>query len=464
MVVAVNSAKSEIDSSLSPLKSSKEQTERDVDMKEPEESEEELNDIEKYEIWKKNTPCLYDMIVTNALTWPTLTVEFFRNIVQESDHNIYKLLIGTHTSGTEQESLIIGEIKLPTDAENLNYDHETGDYGGIGMTSSSYGVFQSKIRINHDREVNKARIMPKNPNVVATLSPSSKAYIFDITMHPSVPESDKICPQLILTGHSDEGFGLSWNEHDSRVLTGANDSLICLYDVESDLVTNATEMTPLIKYEYHTQAIGDVQWHVLNPNIFGSTSDDRTLAIWDTRTGPKPSLIKKEAHSAEINSLAFHHSSEYLLLTGSSDCSIKLWDIRAGNSNSINTLDHEPATKVSKKEISTSENVLSTQLHTCSFEAQKHEVLSVQWCPHEPNIFASTSGNHAIIWDLEKIGDEQEEGEDLDGPPELIFKHGGHISPIRDICWHLNDPLLITTVDDENVIQMWKYNSEIMKA
>jgi len=32
---------------------------------------------EEYKIWKKNTPFLYDLVVTHALEWPSLTVQWF---------------------------------------------------------------------------------------------------------------------------------------------------------------------------------------------------------------------------------------------------------------------------------------------------------------------------------------------------------------------------------------------------
>lgn len=33
-------------------------------------------DAQEYKIWKKNTPYLYDTVLTHALTWPTLTCQF----------------------------------------------------------------------------------------------------------------------------------------------------------------------------------------------------------------------------------------------------------------------------------------------------------------------------------------------------------------------------------------------------
>jgi histone-binding protein RBBP4 len=32
---------------------------------------------EEYKIWKKNTPFLYDLVLTHALEWPSLTLQWF---------------------------------------------------------------------------------------------------------------------------------------------------------------------------------------------------------------------------------------------------------------------------------------------------------------------------------------------------------------------------------------------------
>ena len=31
---------------------------------------------EEYKVWKKNTPFLYDVVMTHALEWPSLTCEW----------------------------------------------------------------------------------------------------------------------------------------------------------------------------------------------------------------------------------------------------------------------------------------------------------------------------------------------------------------------------------------------------
>ena len=71
---------------------------------------------------------------------------------------------------------------------------------------------------------------------------------------------------------------------------------------------------------------------------------------------------------------------------------------------------------------------LGKPLHT--FEAHTDEVLHLAWSPHSPTIFASASSDRRInVWDLAQIGVEQTPDDQEDGPPELMFIHGGAHPP-----------------------------------
>ncbi len=58
---------------------------------------------EEYKIWKKNTPFLYDLVMTHALEWPSLTAQWLPDMHKpmDRDFNIHKLILGTHTSSSE---------------------------------------------------------------------------------------------------------------------------------------------------------------------------------------------------------------------------------------------------------------------------------------------------------------------------------------------------------------------------
>ena len=67
-------------------------------------------------------------------------------------------------------------------------------------------------RINHEGEVNRARYMPQNPDLLATKSVKGEVLIFDRTKHSSEPERGGVCkPDIRLTGQYREGcVHLSW--------------------------------------------------------------------------------------------------------------------------------------------------------------------------------------------------------------------------------------------------------------
>ena len=70
------------------------------------------------------------------------------------------------------------------------------------------------------------------------------------------------------------------------------------------------------------------------------------------------------------------------------------------------------------------------KLHT--FEGHTDEVLHLAWSPHNETIFASASSDRRInIWDLSLIGQEQTPEDQEDGPPELMFVHGGKPDEMR---------------------------------
>ena len=48
-----------------------------------------------------------------------------------------------------------------------------------------------------------------------------------------------------------------------------------------------------------------------------------------------------------------------------------------------------------------------------------------------------------------------------DGPPELLFLHGGHTSKLSDFSWNKNDEWTISSVSEDNVLQVWNMAEEI---
>ncbi|CAH1758079.1 8966_t:CDS:10 [Entrophospora sp. SA101] len=356
---------------------------------------------EEYKIWKKNSPFLYDLVITHALDWPTLTCQWFQDIdrPEGKNYSIQRILIGTHTSDNDQNYVQIAHVQLPKTDSSIDvqkYDEEKGEIGGYGS-----GATESKLtivqKINHDGEVNRARYMPQNQDIIATKTAKGDVYIFDRTKHPSKPVADGIAhPELKLKGHTKEGYGLSWNPFkDGNIIDGSEDMTIY-----------TKTMDPIRVYKGHEAYVEDVAWHPINSSIFASVGDDQKLLVWDIRSDkddkPANSII---AHQSEVNTLSFNPKNEYILVT---------------------------------------------------------EIVQVEWSPHDETILASASGDRRVcIWDLSRIGAEQTAEDAEDGPPELLYMHGGHTNKISDFSWNPHIPWVIASSAEDNIIQVWQPSSNI---
>ena len=136
-------------------------------------------------------------------------------------------------------------------------------------------------KINHDGEVNRARYMPKNPNIIATRTVFGPVYIFDRTRHTSTPSSDGVCnPEIKLIGHEKEGYGMSWHpDTEGILLTGSEDTTICSWDIR-DYSSSSKVLNPTRVYSGHTAWVEDVAWSELLEPIFASVGDDKKLLMY----------------------------------------------------------------------------------------------------------------------------------------------------------------------------------------
>jgi len=103
------------------------------------ELEERLIDAE-YKIWKKNTPYLYDFVMTHSLEWPSLTCQWLPKVkpvggggsggtdstAAAVEHSV---LIGTHTAAGDQNYLMVASVNLPKGDAVVDNRQDEGDDG-----------------------------------------------------------------------------------------------------------------------------------------------------------------------------------------------------------------------------------------------------------------------------------------------------------------------------------------------
>jgi len=363
-------------------------------------------------------------VVSHALEWPSLTVQWLpdRGLPEGKEYSVQRLLLGTHTSppdnsaaaeggaaaaaaaapsastATPQNYLLIAEVRLPhggasssakpaassksgkggpargaghvsSSHEVVSLDDDSSMGAGAADEGCAYGAQQDLNdivqRIVHADEVNRARYAPHNPDLIATKSPSQLVYVFDRSRHASQPPPGlQPCrPDLVLGGHTEEGYGLAWNPHHSAqgtLLSGSNDHVVCMWDIEAasreagrarraaataagvaGLAAAAAmpaPIPPLSTFRAHTGVVEDVAWSHFQPSLFASCGDDRRLLLWDTRAAasaskgvhPVQSLNDPQRasagsgraqghHTANINCVSFNMFTEFILASGGSE-------------------------------------------------------------------------------------------------------------------------------------------------
>jgi histone-binding protein RBBP4 len=365
------------------------------------------------------------------------------NRVPETNYSKHRLLLGTHTADGQPNYLQIASVQLPNPAKPdlKDYNEETGEIGGYGGGPSSKTQIEVKFhiiqKITHPGEVNKARYQPQNPDLIATMCTDGRVLIWDRTKHPSTPTAGQM-PQIELYGHEREGYGLSWSPHKDtagHIATASEDATVRLWDVTKASKTN-TRLAEFRKYEHHSSIVNDVQYHPIHSSLIGTVSDDLTLQILDTRSPSNTRAAVKsgdEQHKDAINAIAFNPAAETVLATGSADHTIAIWDMRN----------------------------LSNKLH--ALEGHTDSVTALAWHPFEESVLGSSSYDRRIIfWDLARVGEEQNPEDSQDGPPELLFMHGGHTNRISDFSWNMHNPWVVCSAADDNLIQVWKVAEAIV--
>lgn len=416
-----------------------------------------ISSPETHKIWRKNVPYIYDLMYSQTLEWPSLSVQYFPDVNRDEtrEKTFQRLLLSTNTSKQDQDYIHIASIEYP---DTFDEDLSEGCIGDMKLK-----IVQSIPVIC---EVNVVKYNPLAWHLLACRYDFEDVHIFDYTKHLANSTSSE--PDIILKGHSKGGFGLCWNlNKKSELATAGEDSLICLYDIMKDerelkpittlknpsgnglknstckgfnkclnvniekqdnnenkdnfYVVNKDRNDDIKKNKNATyNCINDICFNNFDSSMIASVGDNQFINIWDTRS---KSLFHNIQQESEILSVDFSPLNSNLFATSYENKKIKIWDLR------------------------------NMEVETKSLNFHSQEVYKIKWSPHYENILASASkDNFVCMWDISKT-----KVNDVDNTPaELIFLHGGHTNNVFDLCWNPAEPLEIASVDEDNTLQIWQ--------
>ena len=81
-----------------------------------------------------------------------------------------------------------------------------------------------------------------------------------------------------------------------------------------------------------------------------------------------------------------------------------------------------------------------------------------------PAVLASCGAERRVmVWDLSRVGAEQNAEDAEDGPPELLFSHGGHTARVSDFAWNARQEWTLASVAEDHELQIWRPASALFQ-
>ncbi|KAK3136053.1 hypothetical protein QOZ80_5BG0427390 [Eleusine coracana subsp. coracana] len=406
-------------------------------------------------------PEAYNYLRGFSIGWPCLSFDIVRDqlglVRSEFPHTLYGVA-GTQAEkaawnyiGIFKLSNINGKKRAPIPASAVDgesdEDSDSSSDDEAEETNEDTKPIVHLKKVAHAGGVNRIRSMTQKPHICATWGDTGHVQVWDMSFflnslaesgtHPHNEEDiiHKHLPLKVFSGHKDEGYAIDWDPLvTGRLVSGDCNSCIHLWEPTSSSWN--VDAKPFIG---HSKSVEDLQWSPTQANIFASCSVDKTIAIWDTRSGNKPCVAPFKAHNSDVNVISWNRLASPFIASGSDDGSFSVHDLRL-----------------------VKEKLESVVAH---FEYHKKAITSIEWSPHEASTLAVTSGDHQLtIWDFALEKDAEEEAEFRakmkeqanapdDLPPQLLFVHQGQ-KDLKELHWHPQIPSMIisTAADGFNVL------------
>jgi ribosome assembly protein RRB1 len=430
-------------------------------------------------------PSAYILYLGMSTDWPCLSFDIVPDRLGMNRTKFplsFTLVSGTQAEKASQNKLMVMRVSNMHKTQELDEKEGSDDDDDDDDDDESLDedpVLETQY-ISHNGGVNRVRVMPQEPHVVATWAETGKVHLFDIRpqvklldasegkgIAPSVPRD--YGPVYTCSSHGAEGFALDWSKAvPGKLASGDVNGSILVWDANAEAAMEALKQPAgsgslanvwsvnhsKSSFSTHKSSVEDIQWSPNESTVFASCSSDQTIKIWDTRV-PQKSMLSVHGADSDINVISWSTLVTYLLASGSDDGGFKIWDLRSFKG------DCDPI---------------------ASFKWHSKQVTSIEWAPDDENeLLVSSADNQVTLWDLSLEADEEAEvvlsrrkqqkadqqqskksASDAssklvpsthdprlaDIPPQLLFQHAGQ-RDIKEAHFHKQIPgLVISTAAD----------------
>eukprot|EP00771_Trimastix_marina_P003895 gnl/Trimastix_PCT/606.p1 GENE.gnl/Trimastix_PCT/606~~gnl/Trimastix_PCT/606.p1 ORF type:complete len:528 (+),score=165.63 gnl/Trimastix_PCT/606:42-1625(+) len=362
----------------------------------------------------------YDMMHQLHVEWPCLSFDIMRDQLGDADdrHYPHTMYCCAGTQATQATGNKVSIMRVTDLYRTKHDDDDSDDDSDSDDENMDDDPTLDVLSFKHMGTVNRLRSMPQLSGVVATWSDRGRVSIFDARPYIaalSTPEAGN--PQVSTNrrgflnalssfqGHTTEGYALDWSPcAQGRFASGDCAGKIHLWHPAPGGAWTVDREA----MEGHSSSVEDIQWSPCEENVLASCSCDRNINLWDARAESKRiALGIPNAHEGDINVISWNPLAPRFLVSGGDDGVVKVWDL--GNP---------------------SEPRFACRWHIAP-------ITSVQWCPHDQDVFAVSGEDHQItLWDLSMQRDTDADNDDRGQiPMQLLFTHLGQRDP-KEVRWH----------------------------
>lgn len=393
----------------------------------------------RYLAWKKNSQHLYDTLFVYELPWPSESVAWIPELVTKTNTHTdetqgttkQRLVLTMNTGDQFPEQLRVLELTCPPIAspETLGaLDSEPGTLGGY-QPAYACDLHVSQL-ITAKGVIQQARIIPQNPNLVATVAQSGDCAMFDLTKFPTRPMKF-YSATMTLKGHNGTStMSLDCSPvQEGLIATGDANGDVLVYDLESAYNSRDSSMDPVLKASHEAQkAVNDVKWHPKRPAVLATCGDDGYVHLRSTvgKTGADILRLSMAEHTENglkklPTALAWNPVNESLLAVGFDTGEVELWDVR------------------------------SSGVKLFSFAGHQDYVTRLVWNTWHPGMLASGSADATTkIWNAAQL------------QSDPVFTHGGHRAPVTDVQWNPAIPQMLASVSEDNGFHVYAPSDDLL--
>jgi len=381
----------------------------------------------------------YEMLHRMNVEWPMLSFDFVADNLG-SQRTRFPMTVyaagGTQAESREKNKIILMKMHQLHRTKHDDGSGSDSDDSQEGEDDLDDDAELQHVSVPHHGAVNRLRIMPQQPGIMATWADTGKVHVWDLNapLHalagPTAPATTHECEPIFTNSqHKDEGYAMDWSKIVAgQLATGdVKHSILRCKHVEGAFSVDGGA------YKGHTSSVEDIQWSPTEAEVMASCSADQTIKIWDCRKRDGAALSVKAATN-DVNVITWNAKVPYLLASGDEDGHFRVWDLRSFKSG-------QPV---------------------ADFAWHAEAITSIEWCPDQPSVIAASARDHQVtLWDMSLERDAEAEAQmAAEGipvpeiPAQLLFIHQGQ-TDIKEIHWHPQCPGVLgsTAADSFNIFK-----------